>query len=39
MNSSKLYVDDQGSININQLRSKLRKLKNQHPEIESAVSD
>ena len=39
MNSTKLYVDDQGSININQLRSKLRKLKNQHPEIEIAVID
>ena len=39
MNSSKLYVDDQGSLNINQLRSKLRKLKNQHPEIEIAVID
>ena len=37
MNSAKLFVDDQGSININQLRSKLRKLKNQHPEIEIAV--
>ena len=39
MNSVKLFVDDQGSININQLRSKLRKLKNQHPEIEIAVID
>ena len=39
MNDAKLYVDDQGSININQLRSKLRKLKNQHPEIEIAVID
>src|SRR3989339_287423 len=39
MNSAKLYVDDHGSININQLRSKLRKLKNQHPEIEIAVID
>ena len=39
MNSAKLYVDDQGSLNINQLRSKLRKLKNQHPEIEIAVID
>ena len=39
MNSAKLYVDDQGSVNINQLRSKLRKLKNQHPEIEIAVID
>ncbi len=39
MNEAKLYVDDQGSLNINQLRSKLRKLKNQHPEIEIAVID
>ena len=39
MNRSKLFVDDQGSVNINQLRSKLRKLKNQHPEIEVAVID
>ncbi len=39
MNKAKLFVDDQGSININQLRSKLRKLKNQHPEIEIAVID
>lgn len=39
MNGAKLYVDDHGSININQLRSKLRKLKNQHPEIELAVID
>jgi len=39
MNAAKLFVDDQGSVNINQLRSKLRKLKNQHPEIEIAVID
>jgi len=39
MNSAKLFVDDQGSLNINQLRSKLRKLKNQHPDIEIAVID
>lgn len=39
MNSAKLYVDDHGNININQLRSKLRKLKNRHPEIEIAVID
>jgi len=39
MNTAKLFVDDQGSININQLRSKLRKLKNKHPEIEIAVID
>lgn len=39
MNSAKLYVDDSGSVNINQLRSKLRKLKSQHPDIELAVID
>jgi replicative DNA helicase len=39
MNDAKLFVDDQGSLNINQLRSKLRKLKNKHPEIEIAVID
>ncbi|MEA1916916.1 MAG: replicative DNA helicase [Campylobacterota bacterium] len=36
---SHLYVDDQGSVNINQLRSKLRKLKSQHSEIEVAIID
>ena len=39
MSNAKFFVDDQGSININQLRSKLRKLKSQHPEIELAVID
>jgi replicative DNA helicase len=39
MNDAKLFVDDQGSININQLRSKLRKLKAKHSEIEIAVID
>ena len=39
MNTAKLFVDDAGSVNINQLRSKLRKLKNQHPDIEIAVID
>lgn len=39
MNNAKLYVDDNGNVNINQVRSKLRKLKNQHPEIEIAVID
>ena len=39
MNEAKLFVDDQGHININQLRSKLRKLKSKHPEIEIAVID
>ena len=39
MRHSKLFVDDHGSVNINQLRSKLRKLKSRHPEIELAVID
>lgn len=39
MNNSKLFIDDHGSVNINQLRSKLRKLKSRHPEIELAVID
>jgi replicative DNA helicase len=39
MNDAKLFIDDNSNININQLRSKLRKLKNQHPEIEIAVID
>ena len=39
MGESKLFVDDHGSININQLRSKLRRLKTKHPEIEVAVID
>ena len=39
MDKAKLFVDDNSNININQLRSKLRKLKNQHPEIEIAVID
>ncbi len=39
MRRSKLYVDDGGSVNIHQLRSKLRKLKSKHPEIEMCVVD
>ncbi len=39
MQHTKLFVDDQGSLNINQLRSKLRKLKGKHPEIELCVVD
>lgn len=34
-----LFVDDQGSVNINQLRSKLRKLKAKHPEVTMAIVD
>ncbi|RUM61962.1 MAG: replicative DNA helicase [Sulfurimonas sp.] len=39
MHRSKLFIDDSSTVNINQLRSKLRKLKSQHPEIELAVID
>ncbi len=39
MHDASLFVDDHGSININQLRSKLRKLKGKHPEIELCVVD
>ncbi len=39
MQHAKLFVDDHGSLNINQLRSKLRKLKGKHPEIELCVVD
>ena len=39
MAKKKFFVDDDGLININQLRSKLRKLKSQHPEIELAIID
>lgn len=39
MSTAKLYIDDGAGITINQLRSKLRKLKSQHPEIEMAVID
>ncbi|NPA03453.1 MAG: replicative DNA helicase [Epsilonproteobacteria bacterium] len=35
----KLFIDDDGSINVHQLRAKLRKLKAQHPEIELAIVD
>ncbi len=35
----KLFVDDDGLLNINQLRSKLRKIKTQHPEISLAIID
>ncbi len=35
----KLFVDDDSLININQMRSKLRKLKMQHPEISMMIVD
>ncbi len=39
MSHKKLFVDDDGMVNINQMRSKLRKLKMQNPEIDLAVID
>ena len=39
MQHASLFVDDHGAVNINQLRSKLRKLKGKHPEIELCVVD
>lgn len=36
---SKLFVDDEGSLNISKLRSKLRKIKAKHPEISLAIID
>jgi replicative DNA helicase len=35
----KFFVDDEGLINIHQLRAKLRKLKSKHSEIELAIID
>jgi replicative DNA helicase len=39
MAQKRLFVDDDGLININQLRSKLRKIKTQNPEISIAIID
>lgn len=39
LGGSYLFVDDGGSLNITQLRSKLRKLKGKHPDIKLAVID
>ncbi len=39
MANQKLFVDDDGTLNIHQLRSKLRKLKSQHHEIGLCVID
>jgi replicative DNA helicase len=36
---SKLFVDDDGNLNISKLRSKLRKVKASHPEISMAIID
>ncbi len=39
MAKAKLFVDDDGLLNIHQLRSKLRKLKMQHPEVSLCIID
>jgi len=39
MASRKLFVDDGGMATIHHVRSKLRKLKGQHPEISMAIID
>ncbi len=39
MSSRKLFVDDNGSVTIHNVRSKLRKLKTQHPEISLCIID
>lgn len=39
LSTKPLFIDDQGSVNINQLRSKLRKLKAKHPEVSMAIID
>jgi replicative DNA helicase len=39
LSEKKLFVDDGGLVNIHQVRSKLRKLKSQHPEIELCIID
>lgn len=39
MSSKKLFVDDGGYATIHHVRSKLRKLKTQHPEISVAIID
>ena len=36
---TKLFVDDEGNLNISKLRSKLRKIKAKHPEISLAIID
>ncbi len=39
MSKSKLFVDDNGLVDIHHVRSKLRKLKSSHPEISLAIID
>ncbi|WP_457597652.1 replicative DNA helicase [Hydrogenimonas sp.] len=39
LSGQKFFVDDEGSLNIHQVRAKLRKLKAHHPEIKIAFID
>ena len=39
MSKRKFFVDDNGSVDIHQVRAKLRKLKSQQPEIPLAIID
>ncbi len=39
MSQKKFFVDDNGNVNIHNVRAKLRKLKTQHPEISLCVID
>jgi len=39
LSNQKLFVDDEGTLNIHQVRAKLRKLKSHHPEIKIAMID
>ncbi len=39
LSHQKLFVDDEGTLNIHQVRAKLRKLKSHHPEIKVAIID
>lgn len=39
LSNQKLFVDDEGTLNIHQVRAKLRKLKSHHPEIKLAIID
>ena len=39
MSQKKFFVDDNGNVNIHNVRAKLRKLKSQHPEVSLAIID
>jgi len=39
MSSKSFFVDDNGNVNIHKIRSKLRKLKTNHPEISLCIID